>query len=514
MAGICSQCGCTLPEEGTVCPRCGAPLQDRTAPVLTESDPIPEVSKKPKLKWWIIAIPVVVVLVVLIAALWTPLSIRFAPEAALASAAAKTGLELAQRYQNSPYTVFSCAYNEEGKNTVALRMDLDTGYSIMDFNMNFAVDSKMQAMQADLLIGGEGDRMDIGFYMDAECAALGSESLLGNTYYGITYETFSQDLRGNDLMGYLFDDETLTQMETFVDSLKSNMQMAKEADPALSEAYKKILTDFTKELTAQVGSEKLTLNGQEHRCHIISYTATGEQIADVLDQIQLAMESDEATRGMYTDEEWEDYLGPLQKTEESFRSDIADCTISFFLYKGRLADVQIVVNGVHEDGAQTIQMELNLGTDAASDNILLSFQAMDGDTEDFILCTLSTAQDDTHYSEALDIVIQKSEGVEDSLCISYDWDPKTGDLAVDILSADASYRLDWNLKEEDSGYTLAIDDIVDLILLFAEDPYSLYEDMVLSVQMSVTSGAEISKPEYQNLDTWSLGDLYLFAGMG
>lgn len=492
MARFCTNCGCELPEAGSVCPNCGAAVT--------------ETPKKKKLKWWMVAIPVVMVLAVLTVALWTPLSIRFAPEAALASAAAKTVMELKDRYEGSPYPVFVKANNDEGKYTLSLQTAFDDGYgSTSSLDMQMAVDAAAKAVDADLTISQYGMALDIGLYLDAECAAFGSETLLGETHYGITYGTFSQDLRSNQLMSSLLDEETMTSLETAVDSIKTGMEnmTANSTESGLNTAYKEIFTTFVKQLKAQVGSGKITLAGEERSCHTISYTFTGAQLAELIDQILAAWEADTSVRGAYTDEAWEEYTAAIQEASESIRSNVTDCTISYFLYKNRLVNMRGVINSVEDGTAGTIQTDLNLGLDAATDPIALTMQITEGEETGTVLCTLETSRG-TAFSEVLNITVNNTDGTESSSRIYYNWDPDSGSfpVCVDNMDDGTSVTLYMNLKELDNGFTLALNQIS------GND-----ETQDITFHTTVTSGAEIQKPEYRNLDSWSISDFYQFFGI-
>ena len=253
MAEICKLCGAEMPDEAAFCPQCGGPK--------------PPVQQKKKVKWWMIVVPVLLVIVLAAALLWKPVYMHLMPEAALAKAAVNTVEELKARNEGSPFLVLAGAYDETQQNTVEMKLNYWDEYTgDVTLGMTAQYDRLAKQSQLEMAMAMYGQSFDIGMYVDDEVLAMNMSQLTGENYFGIVYETFSQDIRGNSLVFDALGEETVEVLEEYVDLIHSSMSQ-ETAEFSPSERYGEILIGFCGELEPTVASEKRAGRDYEKRLH-------------------------------------------------------------------------------------------------------------------------------------------------------------------------------------------------------------------------------------------------------
>ena len=149
-----------------------------------------------------------------------------------------------------------------------------------------------------------------------------------------------------------------------------------------------------------------------------------------------------------------------------------------------------VVSGSHQ-ACYTIE----LGKDILNGPLSFGFFRKDGQTSDA-------------FSVAV-IPEQKGEGRWETVSIndtafSYTWDSDSGALQLSLPEKD---DMIWYLSEEEDGVSASTDDLSVV--------WKSLEGKKASCSMLIKKGAEISAPDYKNLDEWSFQDLLtLFTGIG
>ena len=259
----CLHCGTEIPEESQFCTECGAEaaLSEENQESVTEDAvvvpaaepsevatpveevkleevldgveadvkpvaPIPEKPAKKKLKWWHIAVPAVLVVAIAAVLLLGPFFIYLAPKTVLARAFGQTMTDLSARAEGTPMTVMSKSYDESRKNTVKVEYDI---FQEMLGNMSIVMDAKVDSSINQGLIGIElesmGQAVDMNLYMDREVAAFNMDMFTGEDYYGIYYDTFSDDIRANDFMFNTIGEENVEILEGAVDLIDQLMSL-------------------------------------------------------------------------------------------------------------------------------------------------------------------------------------------------------------------------------------------------------------------------------------------------
>ena len=168
---------------------------------------------KPRIRSWQI---VIMALLVTIAAA-VPIAVYFTthitPKATLSSALNTAFSQLEMRVEGNPLLLVSRMLPWEGKCRAELEMTLSD-----DFGGEICCDAVMRVdlnthrVLAEGRISSGARDVDMCLYMDSEYAALSSGDFAEGTCYGITYDTFSEDIRSFPLLEYLISEQMLQRL--------------------------------------------------------------------------------------------------------------------------------------------------------------------------------------------------------------------------------------------------------------------------------------------------------------
>lgn len=500
MAQYCGNCGAEMPDVAAFCPQCGSSR--------------PPVKEKKKVKWWMIVIPLVLVIVLAVVIAWKPLYMHLMPEVALAKAVGNTIADIQARNEGSPFLMMAKAYDETKQNTVRMRMDYwDPYFEDMKVDMTLQSDQVGRRSQADLSMTMYGQTFDVGVYVDPEVMALGMDQLTGEDYYGIVYETFSQDIRGNAFLFDAIGEETVGYLEEYVAQLQDMLGQEK-AELGFSEEYGPVFTEFLAGLEPAVDSGNMTIGGAERSCYTITYSATVAELGAVLDRLLDVLEEDEqlyqywesyygAVPDFDVEAEWNSFLEEGRATAEQMQEAYeGDFQVIFWLCQDRIVNIGMDFTVTDAEGETTAgTVSLLLGMDASEGDIVLTVTDTEDDAE--IVVTLTTEKDENAMEETLDITV---EGTEDdgSITLGYSWDREGGSLEVSfrmetVTVEKIEFRLDAELLEEEKGFTISLPNLETALAEYDQEVYGFTDEYSVSISMTVTSGAEITRPEFTNL---------------
>ena len=109
--------------------------------------------------------------------------------------------QLEARFEKSPIHLIRDIYDPDGYYLADLQLETDAaGLGPVRYDMD------LQTQPAPLRISGDGTvvtggkALDLELYLDGNFAAVSSESLVGGNYYGIAYDSFSQDIRSREVL--------------------------------------------------------------------------------------------------------------------------------------------------------------------------------------------------------------------------------------------------------------------------------------------------------------------------
>ena len=406
-----------------------------------------------KKKWLLLLIPAVLLLAA--ALVWF---LYLSPRMALSNAADDALSKLEQRLAESPVPILAKGYDESGRNSTSLELAVSDG---VQYDMQVQTDLTANQILANGTIQIDGKTLNLSAYLDKEFAAITSEDLFRGGYYGITYDTFSSDVRSFPLLSRLIPSATLSKLDSSVEKLQVYMNRTRQI-PQLPEVqeediHKLILGLLV--LKSDVHKEALTVDGQSLECLRFDYSATGEQAGTL--------------------------LGYLMDTGGLSQGDI---TASFYLCDKTL----VAVRCDGRAGENRAALRLDLGQDAARGDVSIAVEKLENGEKSAFSYKIGAREADGAHTEIVAFGTQS---------ISYDWRPQTGDM---VLTLPEKSPISLNLSQAQDGFQIQTKDFAALIGINSRKGFDS--------TMTVRKGTAITPPNYKNLDEWSLDDLLVLLG--
>ena len=425
-----------------------------------------------KRKWWAIPIAVLLVLILMAALFWQTLIVYIAPKMVLAGALKDTLDSLERRIDSSPVPILARGIDPDGRNHLKLHLDAYNAFTgSVQYDMDVMLQSSPRRIRADGKARLKNTELDLSLYLDQDFAAVSSDGLLAGQFYGLTYDTFPGDIRGNQLIPLLIGDAVLQNWETKVKMLQNVMGQESLEIPDISGIDLQPMAMGILALDADVERVRINLNGADQTYHVITFETTGGEIASGLAYLNLDMPF-----AMDADEEVE---------------------FSFWLKDRKLGKLEISTDAKKLDiywGAAPVSF---LG----ENDIYIEY--FDG--AKFTTCKIVSQPTENNYQETITYVGQKK------VIISYNWIPATGDLAVSVDAEGERTDLAVKLAPLEDGFSIATNDFGALIRLLVGTP----DNGNHPCTMTVSKGAEFETPAYKNFPDWSAEDLLtLLAGFG
>ena len=432
-----------------------------------------EQKKNKRGKLIIIFLVVLLILSVITVTFWDSIVIRVAPKAVLSSALTEVFARMEDRWQGNPLLMLAGSFNAEGKYRADVTADtVDELLGQISYDMTVYTDASSNQLLAEGVIRTAEMELALNAYFDNTFMAISSEDLLKGAYYGITYDTFSSDIRQFPLLTFLIPASTISEWETSISDIQTatNRSYALPKIPEISEEDIQMLLLGILALPSEVSETELELDDKVVSCHTITYNASGSQITDI--------------------------FGTEAKVHAVF-----------YLCENTVPKIELDLTSEQEIN----EFEIILGLDAGEDPFSVVYSQRKDETEKRISANVNTHKENNLYSE--DWSIQHSDDEETrNLVFSYEWDVSNGDM---LLTAGSGTPQKLNLKETEAGFLLKTEDLHGIIQAFTQEEHATETQNPVSCEMSFSKGSTIKTPEYKNLDQWSMEDLItLLGGIG
>lgn len=440
-----------------------------------------------KRKWWILGSAVL--LAAAVSLCFFGVRLRIAPRLILSRALGSAIEQLDTRFENSPAHLLAGALDAQGRQQVKLKLETEEknlGTVVYDMTLNTQLSPNRILGTGSVITGGK--MLDLSLYMDPNFAAVASRELVEGNFYGITYDSFSQDIRSRVLLAALIGEETISGWEENVASLQEKMAFEINLPEAGPEDVRTALYGVLV-LKPEISRQEVLLADGVHNAYVVSFRATGQEIAAAA----------EGYRSQLTPEVLE-LIDKLQADPQSAVS--AD----FFLYKGKL--VQIVIN--LQNNGKSAEILLYLGEYPADKTIYLEIEIQAGENLNRYGLQIMTEADAESYQEKL-YLVHTENGRKNSIILDYQWDLSNGDMILEIHQDTKTTEQRLNLTGEGESFTIRAQNIRPL-LNFLMDQERVSPAICTLI---VSPGGEVAVPEYKNLDQWSAEDLFtLLGGLG
>lgn len=395
-----------------------------------------------KRQLWVLLSAIILILVTSVWIFRDVLVMYIAPQIPLSRALESAMVSLDERIKESPLPILLQGYDSNGKNTVYAELS-DGEFPIGTLQIQSDLEGNQIHLNAAFPEGSRLPRLEL--YMNRDFAAITSEPLLRGGYYGITYETFSQDLRSIPLASLLISSELKGEWEASVQELQEKMSW-KVSLPDIPQVGFEVKPALLALWVTRPDVEVIQLNDPGRMCYQISYLVEG-------------------TRAKFL---WEKIFKLPYTGCENIR-------LNCYLYQNSL--VQLEFSGTAGKGSA--ECVLTMAPDSTSLSLDIPNCAID----------LTSVQEGEWSSNTIRV---------NNETYAYQWRSKTGDM---VLSLPEKAQVSLNLTEVENGFHIQSNEIDGLM------NKNLFKDGTWDV--TVTRGANLTEPPYKNLDQWSFEDLLI-----
>ena len=488
------------------CKLCGAELREASAP-----------PQKKKGKWWLIAIAAVLAVMVSGAVFWKPLLLKFAPDLYVAIVTGNTFRALEKRGGLGQVIQTAGDCMEDG--TVDISATVSNRYIRNDYTIRAAIASEAKKKKWELNFQynetKDDKNLDLGLYIDDDFLAVNSAQVNDGQYYGLTYDSFAEDLMHSGLSEKLTDE----QIRLYDDMIQyyDDMISASNCCNHVLEPYAEIIREYTESIPVDVSTGSIELNGQETLCDTISYELNQDDLLDMMSSLVDKMEDDEDLRNMIlgysvteeqkteAEEKWSDLIhafrAALNGDTLSFRVNKASGKMIFYAYKNRLVAMKMDVDFIdmlYEETSKAV-MTLSFGFDPSQDDIRLEYRQAGAEEDRNILLVSGMRQEGSVYTHTLSIDTSINEK-ESNVKFQAVWDQQEGKVILTRNADDKKNSFEFGLKEIENGYEVSLTDL--------DTAYPVEIDLCVSFQ----KGTSIQTPKFVNLDQMNMEvfeDIYI-----
>lgn len=429
------------------------------------------------------------VLAVLLSLCFFGVRLRIAPRWILSRVLGTAFKEMEIRFDNSPVHLIMPALDMEGHQKTDLQLETQLEHlGVVRYDMLLQTQLNPSRVNALGNVVAGGKMLDLQLYLDQNFAAVSSQGLLDGNYYGITYDSFSQDIRSRELLAVLIGEKTISQWEEAICGLQKSMSGNVSMPELAIEDIPGMLYGLLV-LKPQVGREEIMISGQQENAYTVSFRTTGPEIAAMVESYLDQMDS-----------KLQNLLHELKDTPD------AAVHAVFFLYNEKLVRIDFSLFFPEK----SVQIQVELGHAPVTDPLSLELQIQEGDDLRRFTMRVETESGKNHYAEKI-YLSHTENGVISSGFLDYNWELSSGEMKLSLIENDQKAYVRLNLSGEGESLTIRTQDAAPLLNLFLQKPINYPVICTLNLK----PGNSVAVPEYQNLDQWSLEDLYtLLTGLG
>lgn len=424
-------------------------------------------------KLWIILLPVLAVVIIITVIFWDAILIRIAPKVVLTTVLTDVFSQLDERFQDDPLLILLKSVDPEGKYTADIELTASNKLlGSVSYDMDLQTNGNAHQLHTEGTAVTSGSQLDFSLYADADFLAVSSNDLLSGTYYGITYDSFYEDIRSIPLLSLFISNKMLTQwndsIQNVQDFMSQDYTIPQIPEVSKEDVHKLLLGILA--LPCEIENTSISADASFLNCYAISFHISGNYAS-------------------------------MLPTNTSDEND-ATVIVTFYLYENTLLKVQVKCTS----DKYSALYALDLGSNPAEDTICMEGITQNDATFHSFSLSVETQHPENQYHEIWNLTTN-SNGITQATSLEYDYNLSTGVLNLTTNKANTPVKM--YLSETENGIQIQTDHLESLIALFSEDAAETDSKDQISCLATIAKGSQITTPTYKNLDQWSLEDFWL-----
>lgn len=401
---------------------------------------------------------------------WKHLAVHIAPKAVLYSALTKAMEQLQPRFENSPLAILQRVADPDGKYSVNVAIQTyNDDLSNLEYRMKFQTDASKQQIAIEGIAGLPETGMGFSCYLDTDFMAFSSEKLLCDQYYGITYSSFLEDVQGISLLNFFISDTMISQWDDYLQEVPLSIKNVSSVIclPRISEqdVDKCILSVLA--LPCQLERISLSAEQEVWDCDSLTYSFDGEKMNQFLRQ--------------------------------NIFPKASEISVTFYLYRNSLVKALVKYTA----SEQCLLLEGFWGQEPSVNDLSVTGTWRVDNITKYYLATASLIKNDMD-EWVLKCVEEEGEDDSGEFQISY-----AEDTGCVLLSTDEKEEpISFFLRKQENGCQILIENLSKFISFLDVSFPLIMENENSTAEISFHRGSQIIKPQYKNLNEWSIEDFW------
>lgn len=412
---------------------------------------------------------------------WEEIVLFVAPKTVLTTSLTKLVDQLEERFRGDPLWILLDLVDPDGRYIADVKLKTEnTLLGSVDYDLNVQTDFQEHQLFASGTATMAQRELDLSLYMDMDKVAVSSDGLVDGQYYGITYESFREDIYSIPLLKWMVNEKVLTNWENSIKNIQNAMQQEVFIPRIPDLEHSEIKTLLFGVLTMPCHVEKTTfcLDGEVVTCHKMDYVLAGEEVGKIIASL----------------------------TNQNFGGDTS-VTVSFYLYDKSVICMKMICSY----GVERFGVEMDLGLNPLDNPIDIAVLRQGEKMDSCFSANVNTLHAENLYSEQWKVQ-NTNFGNSVSFTCDYAWNPDNGEM--ELCVNDASEKVVFIFRKQEDGVYITTDDAARALGMLTTKSSRILNDNA-SCTMVISNGSAISEPENKNLDMWSINDfLGLMSGVG
>ena len=425
------------------------------------------------------------------------------------------GREAEERVNHTPFKAVTMLGDVLADGTVTTEVNYSFpilgNFLTLDVNGKAVLSSDLHARNFALeaIVEAFGTAIELDAFMNRERLAL-RLPVLDDSYYGIRYDSFRDDIRvfGSLIM---LNDEVMDEWADHVDMINVLLNyeiVFFDESPVDFEPVRNLV----KNLKVRNRRTRIESGGENINCRLIEIKITGDVLKAFLKDAFAGNQSNESMQSLFHNmagiplfqdvfggfsgsfEDTTGISGDLLTDFEQYYS--GDIVFSFFIDRGdRLLRAEIITDIEYDHSPVSLAMTFDFGNSIEDDWMFdLAFESPDTAEKLSIVWSFDehvNIRGSTGAATHISTMIVTTD-MNDPTTVISEWNIDKGDFTLTLINGNKTSSVEGSLMTDNCNFHLIFDN------LFSDDPKTN-----LKITISTDKGAQIDEITFINLDKWN-----------